>query len=285
MANGLQSERSRFSLAKGLKGHVYFPQNDRFFMKRDVIVIGNWKMYKTAREAADFIERFSPRIEGCRTQVRLAVPFTSIAAAADAAKPTRIMIGAQNMNDARDGAFTGEISALMLKEAGASFVILGHSERRHLFHETDEFIRRKVLRALQDDLQPVLCIGEKLNEREEGRTEATLKHQIETALKGLPEKDAVKLIVAYEPVWAIGTGKSATPQIAEAAHAFCRHCLGDLFGKRAAGQISILYGGSVKGDNAKEIVSQKDVDGVLVGGASLDPDQFNAIISHCEGIR
>lgn len=253
-------------------------------MARDLIVIGNWKMYKTSREADDYIERLLPKIEGCKTSVFLAVPFTSIASAAAAAKHAKLEIGAQNMNDSRDGAFTGEIAALMLKEAGATFVLLGHSERRHIFGETDEFIHRKILRALQDELRPVLCVGETLEEREAGLTEEVLQRQIDKALSGLPEEKTEKLILAYEPVWAIGTGKNATPEIAQETHAFCRKCLSDFYGKRKAGKISILYGGSVKPDNVQGIVSQKDIDGVLVGGASLSPESLADIIQQCEGI-
>lgn len=254
-------------------------------MSRDLIIIGNWKMYKTSREATDYIEQLARKIEGSEIRVYLAVPFTSIASASDCAKHYGIVIGAQNMNDARDGAFTGEIAALMLKEVGASFVILGHSERRRLFGESDEFIHRKVMRALQDDLQPVLCIGEQWIDRDEGRMEDVLKHQIHTALEGIPEKDVTKVIIAYEPIWAIGTGKTATPKHAQDAHACIRHYLGELFGKRIAGKISIIYGGSVTIDNVKELVSQKDIDGVLVGGASLDPENLGTIIKNCEGIR
>lgn len=253
-------------------------------MARDLIVIGNWKMYKTSRETSAYIEQLLPKIEGCKASVFLAVPFTSIASAAASARQAKMEVGAQNMNDARDGAFTGEIAALMLKEAGASFVLLGHSERRHIFGETDAFIHRKVLRALSDDLRPVLCVGETLDERNGGETEEVLKKQIETALEGVPEEKAGELILAYEPVWAIGTGKNATPEMAEEAHAFCRQCLSELFGKRKAGQISILYGGSVKPENVRSLVSEKDIDGVLVGGAALDPESLSEIIQQCEGI-
>lgn len=253
-------------------------------MARDLIVIGNWKMYKTSREAADYIEQLLPQIEGCKAMVFLAVPYTSIGAAATAAKQAKVEIGAQNMNDARDGAFTGEIAALMLKEAGATFVLLGHSERRRIFGETDQLIHRKVLRALQDDLRPVLCVGETLEEREGALTEEVIQRQIEKGLADLPEEKADELILAYEPIWAIGTGKQATPKTAQETHAFCRKCLSDLFGKRKAGKIPILYGGSVRPDNVQSLVSQKDIDGVLVGGASLSPESLAEIIQQCEGI-
>ena len=242
-------------------------------------------MYKTAREASDYIEQLAPKIEGSEALVYLAVPYTSITQAVACAKQSAIRIGAQNMSDSRDGAFTGEIAALMLKEAGASFVILGHSERRHVFGESNEFIHRKVVRALSDGLQPVLCIGETLEERESGQTETVLKTQLEAALQDLPKEEAEKLILAYEPVWAIGTGKSATPEQAQEAHAFCRSCLAGLFGKRLASKIPILYGGSVKPGIVEKIVSQDDIDGVLVGGASLDPEMLSVIIHQCEGIK
>ena len=169
----------------------------------------------------------------------------------------------------------------MLKEAGASFVILGHSERRHVFHESDAFIHKKVVRALQDDLQPLLCVGETLKERKAGETEEVLAKQIGAALEEIPKEDVDRLILAYEPVWAIGTGETASPKMVQEAHAFCRKILGGLFGKRKGAAIPILYGGSVKKDNISQIIAQKDIDGVLVGGASLDPEHFAAIANSC----
>lgn len=249
-------------------------------MAKEMIVVGNWKMYKTAREAAAYIEEFIPLVEGIQVKIFLAVPYTSIASAAKAVKGTEILIGAQNMNDARDGAFTGEIAALMLKEAGAEFVLLGHSERRHIFGETNEFIQRKVVRALQDDLIPILCVGETLDEREEEKTEEVLKEQIEACLAGVPPAEAGKIILAYEPVWAIGTGKTATVKQAQEAHVYCRSILAGLFGKRKANAISILYGGSVKPENSGELMGQKEIDGVLVGGASLEPATLARIAAH-----
>jgi triosephosphate isomerase (TIM) len=251
-------------------------------MTKDSIVVGNWKMYKTAREAAGYVEELIPLIEGCAAEVYLAVPYTSIATAARAAKDSEITIGAQNMNDAREGAFTGEIAALMLKEAGAEFVLLGHSERRHHFGETNAFIQRKVVRALADDLIPILCVGETLEERNEGRMEDVLRQQIEKGLEGVPAEEVGKLILAYEPVWAIGTGKSATAKMADEAHAFCREVLGDLFGKRKATALPILYGGSVSEANIADLIEQKDIDGVLVGGSSLDPKNLAKIVLKCK---
>jgi triosephosphate isomerase len=237
-------------------------------------------MHKTAREAIDFIEKLGPLLEGDEVKIFLAVPYTSISPAAHAAKNTRIVIGAQNMHEAREGAFTGEIASLMLKEAGASFVLIGHSERRALFGESEERIQKKMARALADDLTPVLCIGESLEDRRAKKMEKVLKEQLSSALHGLPNEDAGKIILAYEPVWAIGSGESATPKMAQEAHAFIRAELTHLLGARAAGHIPILYGGSVNPENAHSLMAQGDVDGLLVGGASLKPESFAAIIKN-----
>ena len=245
-------------------------------------VVANWKMYKTAREASAYIEELLPLIEGLTPQIFLAVPYTSIATAARAAKGSELRIGAQNMNDAREGAFTGEIAALMLKEAGAEFVLLGHSERRKIFGESNALIQRKVLRALQDELTPILCVGETAAERRAEETEEVLRKQIEEGLADIPKEEASKLMLAYEPVWAIGTGEVATPAIVEESHALVRAVLNDLFGKRIGAKIPILYGGSVKPDNVAKLVAKKDVDGVLVGGASLDPQMLAKIAKNCK---
>ena len=252
-------------------------------MAKKLYVVANWKMYKTARQATDYIEALIPQVEGSQVNIYLAVPFTSIASAAQYAKETGVVIGAQNMNDAREGAFTGEIAGLMLKEAGAAFVLLGHSERRTVFGEDDAFIHNKVLRALQDDIQPILCIGESADHHKRGDTEEVLKSQILSAFDGIPAEDASKLILAYEPVWAIGSGKTPTPLQIQKTHAFCRKCLVEVFGKKAGGAIPILYGGSVRPDNASEIAAEKEVDGVLVGGASLDPKVLADLIHCMEG--
>lgn len=245
---------------------------------RDVIIAGNWKMYKTESEAVDFITTLAPMVENCGVKIFLAVPFTAISAAVKAAKNTSIVIGAQNMNDAEKGAFTGEIAALMLKSAGAEFVILGHSERRTLFGENDGVINKKVLRALKDDLRPILCVGETEKERTENQTEEVLKRQIFRGLEKVSSVDAEKIVLAYEPVWAIGTGKTATPEMAQNAHHFIRNCLKELFDGKISSRMCILYGGSVKGDNIAEIRKGADIDGALVGGASLDPKTFFEII-------
>lgn len=250
-------------------------------MNRQKIIAGNWKMHKTVQEAVDFIHLLTPKVTASKALVFLAVPFTAIGHASAAAGNTNIIIGAQNMHSDTQGAYTGEISSLMLREQGAEFVILGHSERRHIFLETDAFINLKVIRALQDDLIPILCVGETEHQREQNLTHKVLKEQIEKGLHKIPEQDVTKVVLAYEPVWAIGTGKVATPQIAQEAHHHCRNCLSALFSKSVANKISILYGGSVKPENIASLVSQEDVDGALVGGASLDPKIFSEIINHC----
>lgn len=244
---------------------------------RPLVVAGNWKMYKTVEEAANYFKVFEPWVRSSRLFIYLAVPFISIKTMADMAKDSAIVIGAQNMNDAEEGAFTGEVSGRMLKDAGARFVILGHSERRRLFHEDNSFINRKIQRALSDGLQPILCIGETKNEREQGLTEEVLRRQIHAGLAGLDRMHAARLIVAYEPVWAIGSMSAATPEMTCEAHRFCREGLNELFGDEAE-RIPILYGGSVKPDNAQELIAQPNVDGFLVGTASLSAESFAKIV-------
>ena len=251
-------------------------------MNKALTVIGNWKMYKTARQATDFMEELLPLIEGTKAAVYLAVPFTAIQSAAHYAKHSLICIGAQNMHDAKEGAFTGEIASLMFKEAGARFVLLGHSERRTFFSETDEMIHRKLIRALEDGLQPILCIGESLSHHEKGDMESFLKQQLFSALDHVPSKEAKNIMIAYEPIWAIGTGKIPTTAQIQKVHALIREELISLFGKSEGTKVPILYGGSVKPENVAEIVDQKDVDGVLVGGASLDPKIFSTILQNVD---
>jgi triosephosphate isomerase len=249
---------------------------------RAIYAVGNWKMNKSGRESATYIETLAPLVKNSPARVLLAAPFTAIGAAAAAAKDTSLSIGAQNIHPARDGAFTGEISALMLKEAGASFVLVGHSERRRLFGESDEFIREKVVRCLQSDLLPILCIGETESEREGHKTRAVLARQIESALHGVPKEEALKIALAYEPVWAIGTGKTASAETVEETHALCRSILDELLGKKSGEKISILYGGSVKPDHISQLLAKREVDGVLVGGAALDPHSFAQIVMNCK---
>ena len=253
---------------------------------RRIVIAGNWKMYKTIEEAVDYVETLAPLVQKSQAAVYLAVPFTAIYPAAQRVKEldAPLIIGAQNMNDASEGAFTGEIASRMLVDAGAQFVILGHSERRHLFHEKDALINKKVKRALSEKLPPIVCVGETLEERTEDRWEEVLKAQILQSLKGLTTKAMGSVILAYEPVWAIGTGKVAEPQDAEAAHQFCRSVIAEKWGEKAADQISILYGGSVKPENAPDLMTQDNVDGLLVGGASLLPQAFSQIINSYQGM-
>lgn len=247
---------------------------------RDMIIAANWKMYKTIEEAKQFVERLAPLAEGSQAKVYIAPPFTALESAAKLVKERQFpfIIGAQNMNDATEGAFTGEIAAKMLLDVGSQFVILGHSERRHIFNESNSFINKKVKKALAVSLQPILCIGETEAQRQTGDTENVLQEQLEVCLEGI--EDPANLVLAYEPVWAIGTGKTAKAEDAENAHQFCRKIIEKLFGKKVASKISILYGGSVKPENAAELMAQSQVDGLLVGGASLSPETFSEIIKN-----
>lgn len=251
-------------------------------MAKQKIIIGNWKMYKTGSQATEFIRTLKPLVEDAKSKIGLAVPFTAILPAAKEAEGSNILIGAQNMNDVSEGAFTGEIASSMLKEAGAQFVILGHSERRQIFHEDNAFICLKINKALEEEISPILCVGETLTERKEGHEEI-LKEQILKCLEGVSKENAEKIIVAYEPIWAIGTGETANPETAQETHLFLRDCLAELFGKVKARKIPILYGGSVKSDSALQLMKQKDVNGALVGGASLNPKGFSEIINYDQG--
>lgn len=245
---------------------------------RPVVIGGNWKMYKTIEESVRFIQQLAPMVTAAKELVYLAVPFTAIHTAAETAKNTRIVIGAQNMHEAVEGAFTGEVSAPMLRDAGAKFVLLGHSERRHIYHESDALINKKIKLALQEKLKPVLCIGETLQQREQGNYRDVLSGQIKSGLEGIKKEHLHNLILTYEPVWAIGTNRPATPKIAQQAHEICRQCLQEIFGREIAERTAILYGGSVKTDNAAHLIQQPDIDGLLIGGASLGIGSFSEII-------
>ncbi|MBS0620441.1 MAG: triose-phosphate isomerase [Verrucomicrobia bacterium] len=249
-------------------------------MAKIPVIAGNWKMYKSAEEAALYIAALKAESLKTERRILLAVPFTAIDRAAQAARGTPFSIGAQNMHDAIEGAFTGEISASMLLASGAEFVLLGHSERRQHFLETNSFIQRKLLRALSTPLTPILCIGETLPERERGDHEKVLILQLEECLQGVENKAAERLLIAYEPVWAIGTGKTATPEIAGETHQMIRNWLLKRFGKESAQKISLLYGGSVKPESIASLMAEPDIDGVLVGGASLDPKVFTQLINY-----
>jgi triosephosphate isomerase len=249
-------------------------------MKRVPLIIGNWKMYKTPGEAAEFIEELSPLVASTQRRVYLAPPFTTIDAAVRAAKGTRLVIGAQNMHDQNEGAFTGEVSARMLMAVGAAFVILGHSERRALFGEGNAWINAKVHRALAAGLVPVVCIGETLKERELGLTKEVVCRQLEECLKDVLTPSLASIIVAYEPVWAIGTGVAATPAHAQQVHKICRDFIEEKWSREASQQLHVLYGGSVKPDNIASLMSEVDIDGVLVGGASLDVKSFAQLVNY-----
>jgi len=247
---------------------------------RDIIIAGNWKMYKTIPEAESFVERLAPAIKEIPLSVYLAVPFTAIYPVSSKADGTKITVGAQNMNDASEGAFTGEVAAKMLIDAGAKFVILGHSERRHIFGESNEFINRKVMAALESKLVPILCVGETLDQRKAGETDEVVRQQLTECLAGVTAKNVDSLVVAYEPVWAIGTGETATPGEVQKVHKLIRNILADLLDKKVASKTVLQYGGSVKPDNAKSFMDQPDVDGLLVGGASLTTESFAGILEN-----
>jgi triosephosphate isomerase len=246
---------------------------------RKKFVCGNWKMHRTAAEARALVAELRGLAEGLAEKVDVAVapPFTALAAAADALRGSRIALAAQDVHWEAQGAFTGEVSAPMLKEIGCAHVIVGHSERRQLFGETDEGVNRKAKAVLGAGLAPIVCVGETLAEREAGRTLEVVSRQVRGGLAGLPADQVGRLTVAYEPVWAIGTGKTATAAQAQEVHAAIRALLRELAGG-AADQVRIQYGGSVKPDNAAELLAQPDVDGALVGGASLKAGDFSQIL-------
>ena len=241
---------------------------------------GNWKMYKTPAETTAFFEKFRPLVEkSSHCEIVICPPFTNLAAAVAAAKGTSIRVGSQNIAWAKEGAFTGEISGPMLNAVGVTHAIVGHSERRQYFAETDETVLKRTQSALEFGLSPIVCVGERLEEREGGKTEAVLVSQFQKGIAGLTEQQFAKIVIAYEPVWAIGTGKTATPEIAADAHRAIRAQVREKFGKDAADSIRILYGGSVKPDNATILMAQPEIDGVLVGGAALDPVSFASIVN------
>ena len=248
-------------------------------MRRPVIA-GNWKMFKTQAETRAFFDAFKPLVSASKhCDIILAPPFTALAAAVEATRGTAIGIAAQNMHWEKEGAFTGEISARMLVEVGCRGVIIGHSERRQYFGETDETVNRRTKAALEAGLTPIVCVGETLAEREGNLTESVLKRQFEGGLAGLTDADFSRILVAYEPVWAIGTGRTATPETAADAHRHIRGLASARFSSDIASALRILYGGSVKPDNIKALMAQAEIDGALVGGASLDPKSFATIVN------
>jgi triosephosphate isomerase len=237
-------------------------------------------MYKTPAETTAFFENFRPLVANSgHCEIVICPPFTNLAAAVDAVRNTNIRIGAQNVAWAKEGAFTGEVSGPMITAAGATHAVIGHSERRQYFGETDETVLKRTQAALEFGLSPIVCVGERLEERECGKTEAVLVAQCQKGIEGLTPQQFAKIVIAYEPVWAIGTGKTATPEMAADAHRAIRAQVKEKFGKDAADAVRILYGGSVKPDNAKTLMAQPEIDGVLVGGASLDPVGFASIVN------
>ncbi|MBI4395490.1 MAG: triose-phosphate isomerase [Elusimicrobia bacterium] len=248
-------------------------------MARRPLMAGNWKMFKTVSESVDLVKKLKDSLSGVKDRDALVCPpFTALAAVSEVLKGSAVTLGAQNMNDNVQGAFTGEISPAMLKDAGCAYVILGHSERRQYYFETDALVNKKCKLALEQGLTPIVCVGEQLAEREAGRTFPVVESQVKGSLGGLTPEQAGKVVVAYEPVWAIGTGKTATPDQAQEVHAFVRDWIGRLFGSSIADGMRILYGGSVKPDNIDSLMAQKDIDGGLVGGASLKAEDFTRIV-------
>ncbi len=245
---------------------------------RRIVAAGNWKMNKTPSEAVELIKELTPLVKNDDVDVIFCVPAIDIIPAVEAAKGSNIAIGAENMYYEESGAYTGEISPNMLVDAGVKYVILGHSERRGYFAETDETVNKKVLKAFEHDITPIICCGESLEQREQGITIDWIRQQIKIAFQNVPAEDAKKAIVAYEPIWAIGTGKTATTEQAQEVCAAIRLCLAELYGEETSEEIRILYGGSVNAKTAADLFSQKDIDGGLVGGASLKAE-FGQIVN------
>jgi triosephosphate isomerase len=241
---------------------------------REYYIAGNWKMHKTRAEAAELAKTLAAQLKGGKHKYLVAPSFTLIETVAPIVKGTNIRLGAQNMAAEEQGAHTGEVSVLQLKDLGVQTVILGHSERRHVYKEDDALINKKVLLALKHGLEVILCVGELLEEREGGKAEAVCETQTVEGLKGVAPADLDRIVIAYEPVWAIGTGKTATPEDADAIHAYIRKVVGKLYGQGGADKIIIQYGGSVKPENAALLMAKENIDGALVGGAALKADSF-----------
>ena len=248
---------------------------------RQPIIAGNWKMFKKIAEAGDFFTQFLPLVSDVsHCDIVLAPPFTVLAVASVAAAGSKVSISAQDVYFEQEGAFTGEISIPMLLDAGCRYTLIGHSERRQLFSETDQTVHKKTRAAVVGGLKAIVCVGETLTERDSGQAEGTVRRQIQKGLAELTEFDLSSIIVAYEPVWAIGTGRTATPEMAAGMHGEIRKTIEESFGAKAAEEIRILYGGSVKPNNISELMQREDIDGALVGGASLDPASFAAIVKY-----
>ena len=246
--------------------------------KRKAIIAGNWKMNKTPSETTAFVKELAPVVKDAECEVVICVPFVDLQNAVEAAKGTNIHVGAENLHWKESGAYTGEISAAMLCDLGVEYVVIGHSERRQYFAETDETVNLRTLKALEKGLTPIVCVGETLEERETGKTEEVLKRQITVGLKGV--EDLTKLVIAYEPVWAIGTGKTATSEQANETIGFIRKTLAENFCEKCAAKVQIQYGGSMKPANCKELMAMEEIDGGLIGGAALKAADFAAIVNY-----
>ena len=247
---------------------------------RKKVIAGNWKMNMLPNETIKFIEELAPLVKDTENEVILCVPYTDLFYALLNVQGTNIKIGAQNMHFEESGAYTGEVSGKMLKSIGVEYVIIGHSERRQYFAETDETVNKKIKTALSDELKPIVCVGETLAQKEAGKTEKVITKQVELAIEDLKEKEVEQLIIAYEPIWAIGTGKTATKEDANDAIKAIRNKIAKIYGQTVANRVIIQYGGSVKSTNAKELFEMSDIDGGLVGGASLQPEEFSKIVNY-----
>ena len=247
---------------------------------RKKIIAGNWKMNKTPSETVTLLNELKPLVANNDVDVVFCVPAISLTKAIETVAGTNIKIGAENMHWEESGAYTGEISSKMLKSIGVEYVIIGHSERRQYFNETDETVNKKIKKAFEEELKPIVCIGETLEERESGKAEEVVTSQLKLALEGLSNFQVANTIIAYEPIWAIGTGKTATAEDANNMIKTIREEISNLYGQNVANRVIIQYGGSVKSSNAKELFSTSDIDGALVGGASLKADEFAKIVNY-----
>ena len=247
---------------------------------RKKVIAGNWKMNMLPNETIQFIEELAPLVKDTDNEVILCVPYTDLFYALLTAQNTNIKIGAQNMHFAENGAYTGEVSGKMLKSINVEYVIIGHSERRQYFNETDETVNKKLKAVFENGLKPIVCVGETLEQREEGKVEEIITNQTKLALDGLTNEQIENTIIAYEPIWAIGTGKTATKEDANDAIKAIRNKIAQIYGQNVADRVIIQYGGSVKSSNAKELFSMSDIDGALVGGASLKLDEFSKIVNY-----
>ena len=247
---------------------------------RKKVIAGNWKMNMLPNEAINFIDKITPLVKDTKNEVILCVPYTDLFYALLTAQGTNIKIGAQNMHFEESGAYTGEVSGKMLKSIGVEYVIIGHSERRQYFNETDDTVNKKIKAAFANDLKPIVCVGETLEQREANQTQEVITKQTELALQGLTEEQVQNTIIAYEPIWAIGTGKTATKEDANDACRKIREKIAEIYGQNVAERVIIQYGGSMKPENAKELLEMSDIDGGLIGGASLKAETFEKIVNY-----